>query len=121
MSCSATNISLEVSTTIDVAVSALVSGIVSIFILGYIKRYIDKKLEEADAEKKQHEEYQHRRNVASSKLRRAEGRLFFWLHRAVVKPPPNGELEEAWAAYNRAEDEAKAIEQEIIAEYELNG
>ena len=97
------------------------SGIVSIFILGYLKRYIDKKLEEADAEKQQHEEYQHRRNVANSKLRRAEGRFFFWLHRAVVKPPPNGELEEAWENYKKAEDEVKAIDQEIVADYELNG
>lgn len=114
----------EVSTTIKeiitVAISATVSGIVSMFVLGYIKRYIDQKLADAEAEKKQHEEYQHRRGVTNTKLRRAEGRLFFWLHRAVVKPPPNGELEEAWDAYTKAEDDAKAIDQEIVAEYELS-
>lgn len=114
-------VSTTIKEIITVAISAGVSGVVSVFVLGYIKRYIDKKLDEADAEKKQREEYQHRRNVANAKLHRAEGRLFFWLHRAVVKPPPNGELEESWANYNKAEEVVKAIDLEIVADYEMNG
>lgn len=108
------------STTIDAIVSACVSGIISIFFLGYVKRYFDKKLETAEAEKKQREEYQRRRNVSAAKLRRAEGRLFFWLHRAVTKPPPNGELEDAWNAYIKAEEDCKGVEQEIVVDFELS-
>lgn len=87
--------------------------------LGYIRRYFDKKLEAAEAEKRQREEYQRRKNVATAKLRRAEGRLFFWLHRSVTKPPPNGELEEAWNSYIKAEDDYKGVEQEIVVDFEM--
>lgn len=103
-----------------IALSALVSGSISVFILGYVKRYIDHKLEEADEEKRQKEEYQHKRSVANAKLRRAEGRLFFWMYRAIKKPPANGELEEAWASYSTAEEDSKAIDQEIVADFEMN-
>lgn len=108
-------------TTINAVVSALVSGVITTLFLGYIKRYFDKKLDDAEADRKQREEYQRRRNVSAAKLRRAEGRLFFWLHRAVTKPPPNGELEEAWSSYIKAEDEYKGVEQEIVVDFDMNG
>ncbi len=102
------------------ALSAVVSGFISVIILGYVKRYIDHKLEAADKEKRQVEEYQRRRSVANAQLRRAEGRLFFWMYRAIKKPPANGELEEAMAAFNKAEEQSKSIDQEIVADFELD-
>jgi len=111
---------MGVFSTVEAAVSALVSGVISVFFLGYIKQYFDGKLDAAEREKAQHDEMQRRRNVVNARLRRAEGRLMFWLHRAVASPPSNGELEEAWENYSRAEEEAKAIDQEIVADYEIN-
>ena len=100
------------------AVAALTSGAISTFVLGYLKRYLDKKLDAVEEEKRQKEAYQRHRNVATAKLRRATGRLLFWLHHAITKPPPNGELEAAFEAYQKAEDDLKGIDQEIVADYE---
>lgn len=105
----------------EVITSALVSGIISVGLFGVIKWYIDRKLQKVDEEKRRHEQVQHRRSKANAKLRRAQGRLFFWMHHGMIKPPPNGELEEAWTAYQEAEEESKELDQEIIAHYELDG
>ena len=109
---------MTIEPIINVAVSAGVSGLVSGVALKYITRYFDKKLEAEEARKKEVEKQQHARTVAEANRRRAAGRLFFWLHHAIVKPPPNGELEKAMENYSRAEDAQKALEQEILASFE---
>ena len=107
----------EVLFTAEFFLDALISGLVSMFFLGYMKMYIDKKLAAAEKEKEKHEEYQRRRNIAHEELQHALGRLLFWLRHGLMKPPPNGELQEAWEAYTEAEAKCKAIDQEIIAEF----
>jgi hypothetical protein len=45
----------------------------------------------------------------------------FWLYKAVTKPPPNGELEEAMKKFNIAEEEQKTLEREIMAAIDSEG
>ncbi len=109
---------MTIDTIISVAVSAVVSGLISGVALKYVTRYFDKKLEAEEARKKEVEKQRHARTVAEANRRRAAGRLFFWLHHAIVKPPPNGELEKAMESYTQAEDAQKALEQDILASIE---
>ena len=100
---------------------ALVSFLISGLLLHYLKRYIDKRLEGAERRQKTRLEIKRKRSEAEQKRRRAEGRLLFWVHHALVKPPPNGELEKAWEDFQTAEEEQKEIERSILAEYETGG
>ena len=106
------------NTIISVAISAVISGLISGVALKYITRYFDKKLEAEEAEAAKAEKQRHDRAVAEANRRRAAGRLFFWLHHAVTKPPPNGELDEAMENYKKAEEAQKAVEQDILASLE---
>ena len=98
-------------------VSALISGL----LIHYLKRYFDKRLEGAEAKQQERLKIKRKRSEAEQKRRRAEGRLLFWVHHALVKPPPNGELEKAWEDFQNAEEEQKEIERSILAEYETGG
>lgn len=100
---------------------ALVSALISGLLIHYLKRYIDKRLEGAERRQKTRLEIKRKRSEAEQKRRRAEGRLLFWVHHALVKPPPNGELEKAWEDFQTAEEEQKEIERSILAEYETGG
>jgi len=101
--------------------STLVSFLISGLLLHYLKRYIDKKLVSAEAKQQERLKIRKRRSEAEQRRRRAEGRLLFWMHHALVKPPPNGELEAAWEDYQEAEEAQKEIERSILAEYETGG
>ena len=100
---------------------ALVSALISGLLIHYLKRYFDKRLEGAERRQKTKLEIKRKRSEAEQRRRRAEGRLLFWLHHAVTKPPPNGELEAAWEDYQEAEEAQKEIERSILAEYETGG
>lgn len=100
---------------------ALVSFLISGLALHYLKRYFDKKLVSAEAKQKERLKIKRKRSEAEQRRRRAEGRLLFWMHRALVKPPPNGELEDAWEEFQNAEEAQKEIERSILAEYETGG
>ena len=97
---------------------ALVSFLISGLALHYLKRYFDKKLVSAEAKQQERLKIRKQRSEAEQRRRRAEGRLLFWMHHAIVKPPANGELEKAWEDYQEAEDAQKEIERSILAEYE---
>jgi hypothetical protein len=100
---------------------ALASFLISGLALHYLKRYFDKKLVIAEAKQQERLKIRKRRSEAEQRRRRAEGRLLFWMHHAMVKPPPNGELEKAWEDYQEAEEAQKEIERAILAEYETGG
>ena len=100
---------------------ALISFLISGLLLHYLKRYIDKILVSAEAKQQERLKIRKRRSEAEQRRRRAEGRLLFWLHHAVTKPPPNGELEDAWEEFQNAEEAQKEIERAILAEYETGG
>lgn len=97
---------------------ALISFVISGLFLYYLRWYIDRKLKEEE----QLREKEMRRKIEQAKLemrrRRAIGRLFFWLHRAVVSPPPNGELEDAMEVFQAIEEEQKLLDQTILAQVE---
>lgn len=106
-------------------VKALPGAVVSMFVSGlmlyYLRRYIDAKLAAEEQRRKEDHEIRRQRSELEQKRRRAAGRVLFWLHHAVTKPPPNGELEEAWEAYQQAEEAQKALDQQILADYETGG
>ena len=101
---------------LSVAVSAVVSG-VGIF---YLQRYLDAKRKESEERAAQRRRERRKADVLEAQRRRATGRLFFWLHDAVVKgvDHANGDLEKAMADYNAIEEEQKAFEQELLAEHQ---
>lgn len=96
------------------AVSLVFSGLM----LYYLRRYIDAKLAAEEQRRKEDHEIRRQRSELEQKRRRAAGRMLFWLHHAVTKPPPNGELEEAWDTYQQVEEAQKALDQQILADYE---
>ena len=100
-----------------VLVSVLVSGLV----LYYIRAYIDHKLKEDEEHRKKEQQLRLQRSQLEQKRRRALGRLLFWMHRAITHPPHNGELEEAMEDFRAVEDEQKALDQKILAEFEIGG
>lgn len=100
---------------VSVLVSALISG-VGVF---YLQRYLDTKRRESEERAAQRRRERRKADLLESKRRRAAGRMFFWLHDAVVKgvEHANGDLEKAMEDYNTAEEEQKAFEQELLAEH----
>lgn len=106
------------------SVATVISWLIGTVLIGgivvhYLQRYIDVKLDNLNAEHKADREIRLQRSKLEQNRRRAAGRLLFWLHRAVVTGEHNGQLENAMAAYNKAEDEQKALDQQILAEYEI--
>ena len=100
-------------------VSALVSAMISGVGVFYLQRYLDAKRKESEAQAARRREERRKADVLEARRRRAAGRLFFWLHYAVVRGPDqaNGDLEKSFADYNDAEEEQKVFEQELLAEH----
>lgn len=109
---------------IEVIKAALVSTLVSALISGvgifYLQRYLDAKRTESEAQAARRREERRRADMLEARRRRAAGRLFFWLHYAVVRGPEqaNGDLEKSFVDYNEVEEEQKAFEQELLAEHQ---
>lgn len=100
---------------------AMVSLLISGLFLYYLRTYIDHKLKEDEERRKKETQLRTRRSQLEQQRRRALGRLLFWLHRGVTHPPPNGELEKAMGEFETVEDELKALDQKILAEFEIGG
>lgn len=98
---------------------ALVSAFISGIVLVYLRKYIDQKWQEQEQRRKSDLELRKKRSVLEQERRRAAGRLFFWLHHAIVKPPANGDLENAMQSYLEAEEKQKELDRQILADYEL--
>ena len=101
---------------LSAAVSALVSG-VGVF---YLQRYLDTKRRESAERAAIRRTERRKADMLESRRRRAAGRMFFWLHDAVVKgvEHANGDLAKAMADYNKVEEEQKLFEQELLAEHQ---
>ena len=83
----------------------------------YLRRYIDKKLADEENAASERVALRQRRLRVEDRLQHAYGRMFFWLHRAIVTGQHNGDLEAAWTQLQRAEEEKKELDREIIAAY----
>jgi len=114
-------------------ISAVVggSGIVGLLFF-FIRRYLEKKIiarekeervlkEKKDAARQKAVEEKTRRVQLDDELQHCTGRLFFWIHKAVVDGTHNGELDSAWKNYQTAEKNKKDFDRQILAEHEVNG
>lgn len=107
---------------IEIIVSILFGscGLGGIFIY-LIKRSIDKKLDKVDKEVCETAEVKRRKALAENMLLHAQGRVLFWMHRAIVTGQHNGDLQKAWEEYENAEQQNKDIQREIIAHFDEKG
>ena len=114
-------------------ISAVVggSGIVGLLFF-FIRRYLEKKIiareneervlkEKKDAARQKAVKEKTRRVQLDDELQHCTGRLFFWIHKAVVDGTHNGELDSAWKNYQTAEKNKKDFDRQILAEHEVNG
>jgi len=101
---------------ISAAVSALISGI-GIY---YLQSFLNAKRRESEEQAVKRRRERRKADMLEARRRRAAGRMFFWLHDAVVKgvDHANGDLKSAFDDYNRVEEEQKAFEQELLAEHQ---
>lgn len=101
---------------ISCAVSALISG-VGVF---YLQRYLEKKRKESEEQAVRRRQQRRKQDLLEAQRRRAAGRMFFWIHYALVRgvDQANGDLEKAFSDYNEVEEEQKAFEQELLAEHQ---
>lgn len=104
----------------NAAVSVTVSAVISGLGVWYLQRYLDTKRRESEERAAQRRRERRRADLLESKRRRAAGRMFFWMHYAIVKgvDQANGDLEKAFVDYNAADDEQRAFEQELLAEHQ---
>lgn len=104
--------------------AALVSCLVSFLITGiglhYLRGYFDRKQAEREEQAAQRRRERRKADMLEARRRRAAGRMFFWMHYALVKgvDQANGDLEKAFHDYNEVEEEQKAFEQELLAEHQ---
>lgn len=94
------------------------SGIVGILFM-FIRRYIEKRLTAREAEDKKKKEQRLKRIKLEDEMMHCQGRLMFWMHKAIITGDHNGDLEEAFEAYQNAEKARKDLDREILAENEL--
>lgn len=80
-----------------------------------VTRYIDKKLAEVEEEARKKQALKARTISIDNELQHAYGRMFFWMHSAIVKGEHNGELEDAFRKLQTAEEKKKALDNELIA------
>lgn len=107
---------LVVSGTVGAIVGG--SGITGLLFF-FIRSYIEKKISEREADERRKRELKIKRMIIDDKLRHCEGRLFFWLHKAIVTGNHNGDLKKAFDEYQEAEIERKELDREIIVENEI--
>lgn len=108
----------------ETVVVAMVSGMVSLLISGigvfYLQHYLKEKWGERENEAARRQTERRKVSVLEANLQRALGRLLFWMHDALVKgvDHANGDLGQAFAAYNAAEEALKAYEREQLAAHQ---
>ena len=84
----------------------------------FMRRYIENKLLLRESEDEKKKEQRIKRKTVEDELQYCEGRLFFWLHKAIVTQQHNGDLEKAFENYMVAEEAKKHLDREILAESE---
>lgn len=100
-------------------ISAIVggSGIVGI-VFFFIRRNIENKIKDREAETSKKKEQRIQRMKIDDELQHCQGRLFFWIHKAIVTGQHNGDLEAAFEAYQKAEQAKKDFDRNVLAENE---
>ena len=112
-------------TSLEAIVAAIVgaalggAGIVGL-VFAYIRRFIDKRLAARDAEDEKKRKTRLRRLTIEDEMEHATGRLFFFIHKAIVSGQHNGDLESAWEKYQEVEEKKKDLDRQIRIESELD-
>ena len=91
------------------------SGITGL-IFFFIRRYIEKSLEAREELNRHQREQKIQRLKIEDELQHWEGRLFFWIHKAIVTGEHNGDLEKAFKEYQEADERKKQLDRDIIFE-----
>ena len=94
---------------------AVISFVISGLVLYYLRKYIDHKMEEEDRRQEKALKLKAQRSQLEMQRRQALGKVLFWLHRGLTKPPPNGELEEAMENFGTIEKQQHELEQKMLA------
>lgn len=102
------------------AVSAAVSALISGIGIYYLQSFLNSKRRESEELAAKRRQERRRSDELEYQRRRAAGRMFFWLHDAVVKgvEHANGDLEKAFTSYNEVEEEQKDFERKLLAEHQ---
>lgn len=110
------------SVIIPTVITSLIGsgGVIGIMMSGMKKSWEKRWAEKAEKAKK-NEDRRIRKHQLEIDLRRAEEHMMFWLHKAIVSGEHNGDLEEAFHEYNRAEQAMKDYENQILAEVNNGG
>lgn len=95
------------------------SGLVGLLFF-YLRYFIDKRLKEREAEDAKRRVTRLRRRKVEDEWYHATGRLFFFVHKAIVTGQHNGDLEASWQAFQHAEELKKDLDREILAETEVD-
>lgn len=109
-----------IETIQQAALSASVSALISGIGVWLLQKYIETKRRESEERATQRRKERRKADLLETKRRRATGRMFFWMHYALVHgvERANGDLEKAFSDYNSAEEEQKAFEAELIAAHQ---
>lgn len=84
----------------------------------FIKGYIERRLSEREANEMKAEELRKRRRKVNDKIQHSTGRVLFWLVKAVETGEHNGDLMKSFEDLQKAEEEAKELDREILAEHD---
>lgn len=101
---------------IEVVLTAVMgsAGVLGLFFY-FFRRYIENRL--IKNEVKRTERIAERRELLQleDNLQHCYGRMFFWLHKAIVTGTHNGDLEKAFCDLQQAEKAKKNFDRKIIA------
>nr|WP_325297176.1 hypothetical protein [uncultured Dysosmobacter sp.] len=86
-----------------------------------MRRFIDTRLERKEEEGAKRKAQRLRRLTLEDEMEHATGRLFFFIHKAIVTGEHNGDLEDAWSSYQDVERRLKELDREILVEHDMGG
>ena len=86
-----------------------------------MRRFIDNRLERKEEEGAKRKAQRLRRLTLEDEMEHATGRLFFFIHKAIVTGEHNGDLEDAWSSYQDVERRLKELDREILVEHDMGG
>jgi flagellar biosynthesis/type III secretory pathway M-ring protein FliF/YscJ len=100
---------------VTVVISAVVGGAGFVGLaFWFLRSYIEKRILKNEREEEKRKELSRERKKVDDELQHCEGRLFFWIHKAIVTGVHNGDLEAAFEAYTKAEEQKKQLDRDII-------
>lgn len=91
------------------------SGLVGLF-FWKLKKEFTRRLDEKEARAARREQRRIRQKQLETDLRRADGRVTFWLYKTVNDSSHNEDLEKAFEEYEQAEKALKDFENQVLAE-----